>query len=80
MYVPAKVLAGTASFHAAVTVWLPIPVFAAALKSLVAVGATAAAGSVYGYVTEFVAVVHVTLASHATVGVAVTVVADVDSV
>jgi hypothetical protein len=80
VYVPAKVLAGTASFHATVTVWLPIPVFAAALKSFVAVGAVTAAGSVYGYATELVAVVHVTLASHATPGVDVTVVAAVESV
>jgi hypothetical protein len=44
VYVPAKVLAGTASFHVGVTVWLPIPVFAVALNSLVAVGAVVAAG------------------------------------
>ena len=80
VYVPANVPAGTASFHGTVTVWSPIPVFTAALNSLVAVGAVAAAGKVYGYDTELVAVVHVTVASHATVGVDVTVVADVESV
>jgi hypothetical protein len=42
------VLAGTESFHGTVTVWLPSPVFAAALKSFVAVGAVVPAGNVYG--------------------------------
>jgi hypothetical protein len=57
-----------------------MPVLAAALYSFVAVGATAAAGSVYGYVTLFVASVHVALASHASAGAEVTVVAEVESV
>jgi hypothetical protein len=39
---------GIESVHVGLNVWLPMPVFATALKSLVAVGATVAAGSVYG--------------------------------
>jgi hypothetical protein len=41
-------LAGIASVHVGVNVWLPMPVLAAALNSFVAVGAVPAAGSVYG--------------------------------
>jgi hypothetical protein len=48
VYVPANVFAGTLSFQLGVTVWLPIPVLAALLNSLVAVGADPAAGNVYG--------------------------------
>jgi hypothetical protein len=48
VYVPTAVLAGTANVHVGVTVWLPRPVFTAALYNFVAVGAVAAAGSVYG--------------------------------
>ena len=39
-----------------------MPLFAAALKSLTAVGADAAAGTVSGYVIEFVGFVHVPVA------------------
>ena len=42
----ATVLAGIASVQVGVKVWLPMPVLAEALKSLVAVGAVAAAGKV----------------------------------
>jgi hypothetical protein len=63
-----------------VTVWLPVPVFTAALKSLVAGGALAAAGSVYGYVIELDASVHVEPLSQLTVGGAWMVVAPAGSV
>ena len=46
VYVPANVFAGRFSFQLGVTVWLPIPVFAALLNSFVAVGAVPAAGNV----------------------------------
>jgi hypothetical protein len=42
----ATALAGIVSVHVGVNVWLPMPVAAEALKSLVAVGADVAAGSV----------------------------------
>ena len=41
-------VAGTASDQVTVTVWFPWPVLAAALKILVAVGADAPAGRLYG--------------------------------
>jgi hypothetical protein len=78
--VPGDVLAGTARRQVGVTVWLPIPLFAAVLNSFVAVGAVVPAGSVYGYVTAFVARVQLEPVSHASVGVALTVVAAFDSV
>ena len=40
----ATAFAGIASVHVGVNVWLPMPVFAEALKSFVAVGALVAAG------------------------------------
>jgi hypothetical protein len=54
----ATAFAGTASVHVGVNVWLPMPVFAEALNSFVAVGATVAAGNVYGKLTVVVAGVH----------------------
>jgi hypothetical protein len=74
------VAAGTLNRHVGVTVSFPNPVFAAALKSFVAVGAVVAAGSVYGYAIAFVASVQAAPASHAVAGAVVTVVDDVASV
>ena len=54
----ATALAGMASVHVGVNVWLPMPLFAEALKSFVAVGATVAAGNVYGKLTVVVPGVH----------------------
>jgi hypothetical protein len=73
------VFAGTASFHVGVTVWSPRPELTATLYSLVASGAVDAAGSEYGYETPLVAVVHVELASHTSVGADETVVAELES-
>jgi hypothetical protein len=79
----AKVFAAIAVEKDTVAVWLPIPVFAVALKKVVAVGAVTAAGTVYGKLTFVVAKVHVVNESHARfppVGAAVIVVAEVGSV
>jgi len=77
----ATALAGIASVHVGVNVWLPMPVFAEASNSLVAVGALVAAGSVYGKLTVFVAVAQpAALASQLAVGADATVVAVVGSV
>jgi hypothetical protein len=46
VYVPEYALAGTLRVKVGVTVSFPVPVLAAALKSLVAAGALAPAGSV----------------------------------
>jgi len=59
VYVPAYVLAGIETCTVGVTVNLPIPVFAAALKSLTAVGGDEAAGTLSGYPIEFVGFVQV---------------------
>src|SRR5271169_2418393 len=68
------------SFQFGVTVWFPIPLLAAELNILVAVGAVVPAGSVYGYVIVLLASVHVAPLSQATVGAPLSVVADVDRV
>jgi hypothetical protein len=57
--VPAYELPGIETLIEGVTVKRPIPVFAAALKTLTAAGAVAAAGTVNGYVIEFVGFVQV---------------------
>jgi hypothetical protein len=80
VYEPAVVLAGMASFIVVLAVWLPSPVPAVALNSFVAVGATVAAGMVYGKLTFVVASVHVTDVSQATVGADTTVTAGSGSV
>jgi hypothetical protein len=54
----ATAFAGIASAHVGVNVWLPMPVFAEALKSFVAVGAAVAAGNVYGKLPVVVAGAH----------------------
>jgi hypothetical protein len=46
VYEPAEAFAGTLTLKVGVTVWLPVPVFTAALKSFVAAGALVPAGSV----------------------------------
>ena len=74
LYVPTAAVAGMASRHVGVTVIAPVPVLVAALDIFVAVGAVAAAGSVYGTVIEFVGVTHDTPASQATDGAVVIVV------
>jgi hypothetical protein len=56
-----------------------MPVFAAALNSLTAVGAVPAAGTVSGYVIAFVGFVQVVLTAHVAV-TPVTLEADVDRV
>ena len=56
---PAYELPGIEMLIDGVTVKRPMPVFAAALKTLIAVGAVAAAGTVNGYVIEFVGLVQV---------------------
>ena len=48
VYVPAKAFAGTLTCTVGVTVNLPIPVFAAALKNFAAVGGVEPAGSPSG--------------------------------
>jgi hypothetical protein len=80
VYVPAYVDDGIASVQVGVTVWSPMPLPTAALKTFVAVGAVPDAGSVYGYVTELVANAQDEPASHASVGAELTVVVVVASV
>jgi hypothetical protein len=62
VYVPAYVFAGIATCTVGVTVKLPSPVVAAALKSLTAVGAEVPAGTPRLYEIEFVGLVHVPVA------------------
>jgi hypothetical protein len=61
-YEPANVFAGTETPTVGVTVNLPIPVLAAALKNFTAVGAVEPAGTATGYATAFVGLVHVPVA------------------